>query len=61
MNSFILFTPHLYPLPWGEERAVERHLYPHQGEERVLEWHLYPFPMGVERTEEWHFNPLPEG
>jgi hypothetical protein len=28
MNSFILFTPLLNPLPWGEERAVEQRSYP---------------------------------
>ena len=38
MNSSILFTPHLNPLPEGEERAEE--------------WHLYPLPMRDERAVE---------
>ncbi len=58
MNSFILFTPHLFPLPKGEEGAVDWHLYPHQGEERAVERYLYPFPVEEERAVERHIYRL---
>ena len=38
-----LFTPHLNPLPMGEERAVVRHLYLLlEGEGRAVERHSNP-------------------
>ena len=60
MKSFILFTPHLNPLPWGEERTeVGIALIFSLGERKELKWEpLNLLPKREERVVGYYLYPL---